>query len=161
MTKKTETDELTIIPVVDQAVVPDDDGFYHDAEWIKVTCEGWAGLEPRPGFSPLWAELDASLTIREASLIPNPFEATVAELVPHVAPRVRAWNVKWRNPETGQVEPVPPPAEIGGDAFLMAKTTILAWLAFTLKTLHLGGGPNRGKETSASDDGSSGSGDAS
>lgn len=161
MTKKTDVPELTIIPVVDQAVVPDDDGFYHAANWIRVTCEGWAGLEPRPGFSPLWAEIDASLTIRESSLIPNPFEATIADLAPHVAPRVRAWNAKWLNPETGKAEPVPAPAEIGAEAFVMVQTTILAWLAFTLKTLHLGGGPNRGKETSASDDGSSGSGDAS
>lgn len=128
------------------AIVPDPDGFYHDAQWIRVEAE-WPGLIPREGFSPLWAEIDAGLTFADATAIPNPFETPFADLYPHVCPRVRAWNARKRDPETGEMSPVAPPMEIGAAAFIDIKPLIMIWLAHTLKTVHLGGGPNRKPET--------------
>jgi len=140
------------------AVAPDDDGFYQGADWIRIECD-WPGLTPRDGAKPLWVEIDASLTFEEAEAIPNPFEAPFGHLYPHVCPRVRAWNYRRIDRETGTMVPVSPPAEAGPDAFRYVRPRTLVWLAYTLKTLHLGGGPNRGKETSASGDGSSGAND--
>lgn len=142
------------------AVIPDGDGYYHNARWIRVVCE-WPDLAPRPPAKPLWAEIDASLTFNEALRIPNPFEAPYGELIEHVEPRVRAWNARMVDPETGDLVPAPPPSEKGVAAFGDVDLRILVWLAFTLKTLHLAGGPNRGKGTSESaptSDGPSGDG---
>lgn len=132
------------------AVVPDADGYYHAARWIRVVCE-WEGLAPREGTEPLWAEIDASLTFNEAMRIPNPFETPYVELAAHVAPRVRAWNARMVDPATGELVPAPTPSETGMQAFYDVNIHILVWLAFTLRTLHIAGGPNRGKETKQSD----------
>lgn len=143
--------ELTSSPVVlDQfpAIVPDEDGYYHAADWIRVECD-WPGLAPRDGFKPLWAEIDANLTFDDAEAIPDIFNTPFGQLYRHVCPRVRAWNARGIDQETGRLRLVPPPAEIGADAFRAVKPTIMLWLAYTLKTIHLGGGPNRPKETSS------------
>jgi hypothetical protein len=137
------------------AVRPDEDGYYHDANWVVLECD-WPGLKPREGFKPLWAEFDTSLTFAEAMAIPDPFNTPFGELYPHIVPRIRAWNCIRRNAETGETEPVPPPSEIGIEAFQFVRPMMMAWLGFTLKTLHLGGGPNRGKETPPSSVGSDG-----
>lgn len=142
------------------AVKPDATGFYHDAAWMEIEAD-WPGLLPREGFAPLTAEIDASLTFDDCEAIPNPWDVPFGELYQHVCPYVRSWNAMGKNKETGEFGPVPPPAEIGPDAFRAVKPLILVWLAYTLKTLHIGGGPNRKKEAKPSDDGSSGqSGDA-
>jgi hypothetical protein len=137
------------------AVTPDADGYYHAARWIKVVCD-WDGLAPREGAEPLWAEIDASLTFNEARRIPNPFETPYAELAKHVGPRVRAWNARMVDAETGNLVPAPPPSEKGMDAFWDVNVYILVWLAFTLRTLHLQGGPNRKNATTPSGAGSDG-----
>ena len=138
----------TLAPYRPPAITPDPDGFYHDAQWIRVEPD-WPGLQPRAEFGQLWVEIDAGLTFHEAMSIPEPFTTPWGELYPHVCHRVRAWNYRKRDPETGEMVPVPPPIEAGPDAFLDVKPLLLVWLAYTLKTVHLGGGPNRGKETSA------------
>jgi len=167
MVAKTKTLETTEAPVIDDeqavvdkavsrftfaddfpAVVPDPDGFYHDASWIKIECD-WDGLKPKPGCAPLWAEIDAGLTFDDAEAIPNIFETPYGQLYRYVCPRVRAWNAKARDLNTGHLMDVPPPAEIGPDAFRAIHPRILLWIAYTLKTIHLGGGPNRPKETSS------------
>jgi hypothetical protein len=137
------------------AIVPDDDGYYHDAQWVRIECD-WETLKPREGFKPLWAEFDTSLTFAEAQAIPTPFGTPFRDLGPHVCHRVRAWNARMLDPETGKVAPAPPPAEAGLAAFDHVKPDLMIWITFVLKTLHLGGGPNRKNETAASLDGSSG-----
>jgi hypothetical protein len=145
----------TAPPYALPAIEPDDDGYYHDAHWLTVACD-WDSLKPRAGFKPLAAEIDVSLTFAEAMAIPDPFHTPFSELAPHVCPRVRAWNARMRDPETGKAVPAPPPAEAGVAAFRDVKPGIMAWLAFTLKTVHLGGGPNRGNATPPSGGGSDG-----
>lgn len=160
-TKEAPVEEVAVAPVVElanwmpPAIVPDEDGYYHDAQWLKVECD-WDSLKPRPGFKPLWAEFDASLTFGEAQAIPLPFGTPFVDLAPHVCSRVRAWNARQLDPATGQVSPAPPPCEAGLRAFDFINPNIMAWIAFTLKTLHMRGGPNRPLETSGSDAGSSG-----
>lgn len=134
------------------AVIPDPDGFYHSAQYIRIECD-WPGLAPLEGCAPLWAELNATLTFADSEQIPDPWQTTFGELYRYVCPHVRAWNARGIDRESGELRPVPPPAEIGPDAFRVVRPLILVWLAFTLKTLHLGGGPNRGKETQESSPG--------
>lgn len=141
------------------AVIPDADGYYHDARWLKVTCD-WGVLKPREGAAPLWAEIDAALTFNEARAIPDPFNTPYVDLAEHVAPRVRAWNAKRVDPATGELVDAAPPSELGMQAFYDVNVYILAWLAYTLKTIHLGGGPNRGNATTPSGGGSDGTSDA-
>lgn len=165
MVKKTAAPEADETPEPAPAIAsmvpapePDEDGYYPDADWVRIECD-WDSLKPREGFKPLWAEFDVSLSFEEALRIPNPFATPIGELYPHVCPRVRAWNVKRRNPETGKLEPVPSPMEAGPDAFRGVKPAIVAWLASTLMTVHLRGGVSEKKEpteTSASGDGPSG-----
>lgn len=128
------------------AIVPDEDGFYHNADWIRIECD-WPGLAPREGFKPLWAEIDSNLTFDDAEAIPDVFNTNFGQLYRYVCPRVRAWNALGIDQATGELKPVPPPAEIGADAFRAVKPLILVWLAYTLKTIHLSGGPARPKET--------------
>lgn len=152
---KAEEDEIiaeaiTTNPVIVDpfpAIVPDLDGFYHNSDWIRIECD-WPGLIPREGFKPLWAEIDTNLTFDDAEAIPDVFNTNFGQLYRYVCPRVRAWNARGIDRKTGELKPVPPPAEIGPDAFRAVKPLILVWLAYTLKTIHLGGGPNRPKETS-------------
>lgn len=54
-----------------------------------------------------------------------------------IAPFVLAWNCEKVNRDTGNVEPVPAPADGGPDVFLVVDQDILLWLGFTLKTMHL------------------------
>lgn len=145
-------------PYQPPAIVPDPDGFYHGAEWIRVEPD-WPGLQPRDGAGRLWIELDAGLTFAEASAIPAPFDTPFGQLYPHICHRVRAWNYRKPDPETGQMVPIPPPIEIGPAAFADVKPLTIVWLAYTLKTVHLNGGPNRKNETSSSADGPSGAND--
>ena len=137
------------------AIVPDADGFYHDADWLRIECD-WPGLKPRDGFAPLWAEIDASLTFREALAIPLDAGTPMKDIYPHILHRVRAWNVREYNASTGQMEPVPPPSEIGMEALMRVRPLVVEWLALSIKLTSLNGGPNRKNETTPSGDGRDG-----
>ena len=140
---------------VSRAITPDADGYYGDADWIRVTCD-WPQLQPRDGFQPLWAEIDASLTFREALAIPLETGTPMKDIYPHILHRVRAWNAREYNAVTGEMEPVPPPSEIGMDALMRVRPIVAEWLALTIKTTSLHGGPNRKNETTPSGDGRDG-----
>lgn len=157
MTKKTETDEQAAPPEpVMPAAIPSVDGWYSDADWIRVECDGetpWERLRPRDGAQPLWIELDATLTIREVMSIPLAKGKPLAGVIPHLVNRVRAWNVHEFDPETGQFVPVPPPSEIGADAFARCRPAVIEWIATMLQTMSLGGGPKGESATQQSGDG--------
>ena len=129
------------------AVVPDPDGFYHSAQYLRMECD-WPGLAPMEGCAPLWAEINATLTFDQCEAIPDPWNTNFGDLYRHICPHVRAWNARGIDQETGELRPIPPPAEIGADAFRAVRPAVLVWLGVTLKWMHLAGGPNRPKETS-------------
>jgi hypothetical protein len=139
------------MPALDQTIP----GFSHITEWAEVVCD-WPALAPRDGAKPLHAELCTSLTIGEAMEIQEAMNTTVGQISPRIAPFVRSWNVTARNAKTGAFEPVPPPAEIGVDAFKSTRPGVVAFLAITLLRIHNQGGPDRPKETMPSDDTSDG-----
>lgn len=146
--------DATALPAV-PAAIPSVDGWYGDAEWIRVECD-WDVLRPRAGAQPLWAELDATLTIREAMSIPLGIGLPLSAVLPHIVHRVRAWNVHEYDPATGTMVPVPPPAEGGIDSFTRCRPVVVEWLTVQLQQLSLGGGPNRKNGTTPSGDGPSG-----
>lgn len=142
------------------AAIPGEDGWYGAADWIRVECDGaspWERLAPREGFAPLWAEIDAGMTFQEAFAIPLEPGTPIARLYPHIAPRIRAWNVREWDPATGQTVPVPPPNEIGIAAFVRCRPLVVEWLAWIVRETALRGGPNRKNETPRSGGGSDGS----
>lgn len=132
-------------------------GFLFASEWVWIDCD-WDGLKPRDGAQPLRAEFSTALTVRQAMSLPNPFAAgvTIQEISDAVSPHIRAWNVTAVNLKTGAVEPVPPPAEIGIEAFKDTRPAVAAWCGFILMQLHVQGGPDRPLETTPSDDMSDG-----
>ena len=139
---------------------PDETGWYSDADWITVECE-WPALKPRDGFAPVTAEIDASLTFKEAIAIPIEAGVPLINIFRHIAPRVRAWNVQEWDAESGALVPVPPPSEIGTEAFMRCRPLVVEWLGWAVRTYSLNGGPNRKNGATPSGDGSSGtSGDA-
>lgn len=140
------------------AITPDPDGFYADADWIRVECD-WPALQPREGFSKIWAEIDTSLTFQEAIAIPLEPGRSRLDLFAHLVHRVRAWNVREFDPVTNTFVPVPPPTEIGKAAFLRIKPVIVEWLAFTIREYTLNGGPNRKNGATASEPGHDGASD--
>lgn len=140
-------------------IVPDDDGYYQDADWIRIECD-WESLKPRAGFKPMWAEIDASLTFHEALAIPLVAGTPMRAIYPHIVNRVRSWNIRAFNPESGKMEPVPPPCEIGVEALFRVRPAVVEWLGSIIKLTSLQGGPNRKNETSDSADGPSGTNDA-
>lgn len=159
---KEPTDEIAVdpvaapvIPTVPEmptiAAIPGDDGWYGDADWIRVSCE-WPALKPRDGFEPIWAEFDATLSFREATSIPTEAGVPLIKLFAHIAPRIRAWNVREFDADSGQMVPVPPPMEIGTEALMRCRGLVVEWLAYTLRSISLFGGPNRKNEPSTSDE---------
>lgn len=131
------------------AVVPSPDGWYSDADWITIECD-WPSLKPREGAAPLTATIDATLTIKEASAIPLGIRP-LGEVIPHITARVRSWNVMEFDAVTGTMVPVPPPAEIGVDAFTRCRPDVISWLASAIQNYSLFGGPNRKNGTTPSD----------
>jgi hypothetical protein len=144
--------QLPTMPTI--AAIPGADGWYGNADWIRVECDGespWEMLKPREGFPPLWAEIDATLTFGEALAIPIQSGIPLIKLFAHIAPRVRAWNVMEFDAETGTMVDVPPPAEIGTAALMRCRPAVAEWLAWTLRQTTLSGGPNRKNATTPSD----------
>lgn len=131
---------------------PDETGWYSDANWITVECD-LPQLKPRDGFAPITAEIDTSLTFKEAIAIPNAPGTPLITIFRHIAPRVRAWNVREWDAEAGAFVDVPPPAEIGTEAFMRCRPLVIEWLGNVIRDYSLNGGPNRKNGATPSDDG--------
>lgn len=112
-----------------------------------VTCEwtGEDGDDPDNPAEPFRAEIRTNLTWGEIDTIDLSGGLTYAQLWDVLAPHVRAWNALGRNVETDGIEPVPPPAEAGPEAFRAIEPGLTMWLATQLRTIHLGG-DERGKD---------------
>jgi hypothetical protein len=104
-------------------------GFRPKQRTRRVECE-W--LEPQEGSPRAWAEIRKDIPlglIREA-----PYQdATFESIWEWLAPLVIDWNCEGYNWKTGQWEVVPPPAEIGVDAFRKVDPQITNWLAICIK----------------------------
>lgn len=94
-------------------------------------------FEAAEGAEPFRATIVTSLTFAEIAAIPLNSETTWPELFQAIAPYVTEWNAMGRNLETGEYEPLPPPAEAGPDVLRGVSTETSIFLATSLKTVHL------------------------
>lgn len=118
-------------------------GFRPKVRTKELVCD-WTSLEPEAGEDPLTCTVPARLTWEDLEWIPMFTFTNGALSFPNakalreaIAPYVLAWNCEKVNRDTGNVEPVPAPADGGPDVFLVVDRDILSWLGFTLKTMHL------------------------
>jgi hypothetical protein len=95
-------------------------------------------IDVEDGAEPFTAKIRAHLTFGEVEEIGYRPGVKFVDLEPAIAPYVVGWNVLGRNKETGDMEPVPPPAEAGVDAFKMVGGFEVEWLAIELSKTHLG-----------------------
>ena len=124
-------------------------GFVSKARLRRLECD-W--LEPEEGADRFAAIVDTKMTIEEvdafcALIASNP---SFADLWAVLTPRVREWNAMALDLGSGDYAPVPPPAEIGEQAFRVVDPIITTWLAFALKQAALGGDLKKDKTPSAS-----------
>lgn len=89
------------------------------------------------GAEPFTATIVTSLTFAEIDSIPLNAEATWPSLFSAIAPYVVDWNALGRNSDTGEFEPLPPPAQAGPDVLRAVPAEISLFLAAKLKTAHL------------------------
>lgn len=119
----------------------------------RAVCD-WPSLQPEDGAEPLWAEINDDLTTAEweALPMPNNTDITMRELQELIAPHVLAWNCTALNTDSGEWEPVPPPAELGAEALTYVSKRITTWLFLCLKAMidrQLPKGPINGSDTAA------------
>lgn len=120
--------------------------------YLWVTYEATAlpdGADVPPGGEPFRAQIRSNLTFGEIEDL-DPNTLTWLQLFPVMAPHVVAWTLLGTEAATGDVKPVPPPAEAGPDAFRMLDKDLAWWLLMQLRAGHLGG-DERKKEFSAPD----------
>lgn len=74
------------------------------------------------------------LSIGQTNDIPLTMKTALSEVFPIIAPFVAEWDFTAENKQTGEVIPVPPPAEAGPEVFDLLATeeagSILSWLKF-------------------------------
>lgn len=108
-------------------------GFVPKPRYRRAECD-W--LEAEEGSEPLWAEVRSDLPLGAIDRIPRDGSCTYNEMWDAIAPHVRAWNAMGQDPETGEWKPVPPPAEIGRDAFALIDPMVSYWIRFLLLTTY-------------------------
>jgi hypothetical protein len=90
------------------------------------------------GSEPFRATIITSLSFEEIDAIVIDGSLTYSQLFKSIAPFVVAWNALGRNSETGEYEPVPPPAEAGPDALRAIEPSVAIWLALMIRTAPFG-----------------------
>lgn len=91
----------------------------------------WREIE-REGGEPLRVKL-LRLTLREVEDIPYTATTPMRDVYAAIAPFVVEWNFTAENLETGEVVPVPPPAEVGGEVFELMENVVGNEIAQWLK----------------------------
>lgn len=110
----------------------------------EIVCD-WDGLEPAEGCEPLRATVRTNLTWDELDRLPNPvvvrdgqtYLRNDDEIRSGIAPYILTWNVEGRDSTTGEVGPLPAPADGGPDVLRACDRLVTSWLAVTMKTIHL------------------------
>jgi hypothetical protein len=123
-------------------------GFRPKQRTREIVCdaEAWPALAPDDGCEALRATVVTNLTFEQLAEIPASvrYHAETEQYIVScddttrtaIAPYVVDWNCEAIDLVTGKAMPVPPPAEIGADAFRAVDWQVAAWLAATLKTIH-------------------------
>jgi hypothetical protein len=101
------------------------------------------------GSEPFRATIVTSLSFEEIDAIVLDGSQTFSQLFRSIAPFVVAWNAFARNSETGEFEPLSPPAEAGPDILRAIEPSVSIWLALQIRTAPLGD-PADPKESSES-----------
>jgi hypothetical protein len=105
-------------------------GYIPKPRYRTVECD-W--FDPEDGAARLVAEIRSDLPFGYLADIPLGGEASYQELWTVIAPHVRSWNALGLDVTTGTYQPVPPPAEIGIEAFRAVDPLIGIWLGTMLK----------------------------
>lgn len=105
-------------------------GFVPKPRYRRIECD-W--IEADEGAEKLWAEIRSDLPFGVIDRIPLGEGHTYNDLWDVITPHVRAWNAMGQDPETGEWKPVPPPSEIGRDAFRLVAPIISNWLGTMLR----------------------------
>lgn len=87
---------------------------------------------PREDGEPLRVKV-LRLTLREVEDIPYSPTTPMRDVYAAIAPYVVEWNFTAENLTTGEVVPVPPPAEVGGEVFELMENIIGNEIAQWLK----------------------------
>jgi hypothetical protein len=105
-------------------------GYIPKPRYRTVECD-W--FDPEDGAAKLVAEIRSDLPFGYLSDIPLGGESSYQELWTVIAPHVRSWNALGLDVTTGTYQPVPPPGEIGIEAFRAVDPLIGIWVGTMLK----------------------------
>jgi len=111
----------------------------------------WREIE-REGQEPLRVKMQ-DLSIRQTNAIPWGLSVPLRDAFEAVAPYVVEWNFEAVNMDTGELVPVPPPAEVGWEVFELLPNpvagAIVNWLKipFYMKTEAEKKSPNESTST--------------
>lgn len=98
--------------------------------WHTMPADLW-NADERP--LPLSVLIQNNVTFDQIEAIPYGEGVEYDQIERALAPYVKRWNVTAINVETGEREPVPPPAEAGPDALKVLSAVELEWLAIRIK----------------------------
>ncbi len=122
--------------VVEKPTPPVVTGHIIKPRYREFECD-WVDLEE--GEEPFKATIRTNLSFAEVNELPPVTSLTYAETWELMAPHITSWNLVAYVHETGEVEPVPPPAEAGVDVFRATDPLYSQWLYVTLQLAHQGG----------------------
>lgn len=134
-----------------KTAAPNVTGFRVRPRYRDVTCD-WFDLED--GEEPLKATIRTNLTFAQLEEIPSGDHVTFPEVWEVIYPYVVAWNVLAEDESTGDIVPVPPPAEAGPEVAKLLDAQMSLWLITQVRMAHLGGAER--KNGSAPSGGTSG-----
>lgn len=121
---------------------------------VKANPDLFAKLAPAEGMAWFEAEVRDDLTILQQRNLPT--TGAWEPIFRMMAPWVVGWNASEQNEETGEWEPLPPPAEAGWEVFERVSTHVAAFLVLAFK-FNLGSDLPKGPQpTSGTDDGAVG-----
>lgn len=108
--------------------------------------------EPINGAMP-WADVIEDLTWGEIKALREraPMDSASFDVAgTAIARYVVGWNIEGRSAESGELEPVAPPAEAGAAAFDCVEPWVISWLFITMHQIHLLGGDELRKKPTPS-----------
>lgn len=105
-------------------------GYVGKGRYRRVECDWY---DPIEGAERLWAEIRCDLPFVYLENLPMTDDDTYRDLWETIAPHVRAWNACGLDIKTGTYQPVPPPADMGPDAFNHVDPQIGVWIGRKLK----------------------------
>jgi hypothetical protein len=117
--------------------------------WPEV-FENITPMWPEDGQEPFWADVRANLTFDDIDAIPT--NAQFSELWELFSPWVVAWNATAWDQMAKEWAPVPPPAEIGPDAFRTQPREVTLFILNCLK-YNIGTDLPKGSTTTVDTDG--------